>query len=75
MSTTAIRDVYLAHLKHLGDLVQSSETAVREAYNLKRTADLAHGVAKERLEALVDERNRVVADFRREFPDLAISVI
>ena len=73
MQTTAVRDVYLDHLTHLGNLVQSGETALREAYALKRTADLAHQTAKDRVEALAEERNRVVADFKREFPTLSIS--
>lgn len=75
MSTQAIRDVYLSHLTHLGNLIQSAETAKREAYNLKRTADLAYQTATEREEALKLERGRVLEDFRREFPGLNISVI
>ena len=73
MSTTGVRDVYLDHLKHLGDLLASAETAVRESYTLKRTADLAYNTARERSAALTEERDRVLADFRREFPSLSIS--
>jgi len=73
MSTQAVRDVYLDHIKHMGDLIASSETAFREAYALKRTATLAYETAEERLKSLKEERERVLADFRREFPGLSIS--